>query len=252
VTRVYAIGDIHGHLDKLAAAHALIAADRRRTGDADAPVVHLGDLVDRGPESAEVIDYLTAGPTGAARWITLKGNHDWLFELFLRDPAIRDPGLRPEHSWLHDRIGGQITLASYGIAEPGNRAPADLLREAQARVPAQHQAFLAALPLTFAAPGLLFVHAGIRPGVALADQSPQDMMWIRKDFHLSAADHGAVVVHGHTPVDAPTDYGNRINLDTGAAYGKALTAAVIEDGIPWELTAEGRRPLRRRPAGTAD
>ncbi len=252
MTRIYAIGDIHGHLDKLAAAHALIAADRRLTGDEAAPVVHLGDLVDRGPESAEVIDYLAAGPTGRATWVTLKGNHDYLFELFLRDPALRDPGLRSELSWLHDRIGGQTTLESYGIAEPGNRAPADLVAEAQARVPAGHRAFLAALPLTFAAPGLLFVHAGIRPGIALPDQSPQDLMWIRKDFHLSTADHGAVVVHGHTPVEAPTGYGNRINLDTGAAYGKRLTAAVIEDGVAWELTAEGRQPLRQRPAGTMD
>ncbi len=119
-------------------------------------------------------------------------------------------------------------------------------------VPASHQVFLSALPLTFTAPGLLFVHAGIRPGVGLEDQSAQDLMWIRKDFHLSSADHGAIVVHGHTPVDDPTDYGNRINLDTGAAYGKRLTAAVIEDGLAWELTQDGRVPLRRRPSGSPD
>lgn len=241
--RAYAIGDIHGHLDRLAAAHALIAADRRRTGDSDAPVIHLGDLVDRGPESAEVIEYLAAGPAAGGPWITLKGNHDSLFELFLRDPALRDPGLRAELSWLHPNLGGVATLASYGIAAADRRAPRDLAEEAAVRVPARHRAFLAGLPLMHRMAGLVFVHAGIRPGIALDAQAPQDLMWIRKEFHLSTADHGALVVHGHTPVERPTHYGNRLNLDTGAAYGGPLTAAVIEGTAAWELTPDGRQPL---------
>lgn len=242
-TRAYAIGDIHGHLDRLAAAHALIAADRRRTGDHDAPVIHLGDLVDRGPESAEVIEYLSAGPAAGGRWITLKGNHDYMFELFLRDPALRDPGLRAELTWLHPALGGQQTLASYGIAGADRRAPRDLAAEAAVRVPDRHRAFLAGLPLMHRLAEAVFVHAGIRPGVALDAQSPQDLMWIRKDFHLSTADHGALVVHGHTPVDRPTHYGNRLNLDTGAAYGGPVTVAMIEGRAAWELTPDGRVAL---------
>lgn len=243
MTRAYAIGDVHGHLSLLEGAHRRIAADRRLTGDDTAPVVHLGDLVDRGPESAEVIEFLAAGPVGPAPWITLKGNHDYLFELFLRDPALRDPGLRAELTWLDWRLGGPETLASYGITDAANRAPADLHAEAQARVPAAHRRFLAGLPLFHRLPGLFLVHAGVRPGVALDAQAPVDLMWIRKDFHNFAAGHGALVVHGHTPVDVPSFYGNRLNLDTGAAYGGPLAVAVIEDGVPFALTNAGRERL---------
>lgn len=238
--RLYAVGDVHGHLDRLAAAHALIAADRRRTGDSAAPVVHLGDVVDRGPESAAVIEYLIAGPARGGAWITLKGNHDYMFALFLRDPALRDPGLRSELSWLHPNIGGAATLASYGIPDPANLPLRVLMAECAARVPPAHRAFLDAMPLTCAAGDVLCVHAGIRPGVPLAEQSPTDLMWIRRDFHDSRADHGPLIVHGHTPAPRPEHHGNRVNLDTGAAYGGPLTAAVIEGRDVWELTPAGR------------
>ena len=109
--RSYAIGDIHGHIDLLRAAHARIAADRADVGDSDAPIVHLGDLVDRGPASNEVVEYLRRGATGQ-RWITLRGNHDSLFARFLADPASRDPGLRSDLTYLDLRIGGATTLAS--------------------------------------------------------------------------------------------------------------------------------------------
>jgi serine/threonine protein phosphatase 1 len=249
MTRTYAIGDIHGHLDLLAGAHRLIAADRRATGDADAPVVHLGDLVDRGPESAEVIEFIAGGPVSGGPWITLLGNHDHLFRLFLQDPAIRDPGLRPEQAWLHPRIGGTETLRSYGLADPDRRAPADLAAEARARVPAAHRAFLAGLPLWHLRGEALFVHAGIRPGIAIDAQDPSDLLWIRGPFLDDPRDHGALVVHGHTPVARPTHFGNRLALDTGAAYGGPLTAAVIEGRRAWWLTPEGRLPLH--PPGEA-
>lgn len=243
MARVYAIGDIHGHLDLLAQAHRLIAADRKRSGDDRAPVVHLGDLVDRGPESAEVVEFLRMGPTGGAPWITIRGNHDYLFELFLRDPALKDPGLRPDYGWLHPRVGGMTTLASYGLPDVDKRAPRNLHAEALARIPLNHRAFLRALPDEHALADLFFVHAGIRPGVAFPAQSRQDKLWIRKDFHNSAADHGPLIIHGHTPVDMPTHYGNRLNLDTGAAYGGPLIPVVIEGRAAFALTEDGRQPL---------
>lgn len=243
MTRAYAIGDIHGHLDLLVAAHGLIAADRAETGDATAPVIHLGDLVDRGPESAEVIEYLLTGAMNGKPWVTIKGNHDHMFELFLTDPAAHDPGLRAELTWLDPRLGGDTTLRSYGIDVHRDRTPSDIWRDAQDRVPDSHRAFVAGLPLTFRLPGLLFVHAGLRPGIPVEDQDPKDLMWIRKEFHSFTGDHGMLVVHGHTPVDGPMHYGTRVNLDTGAAYGGPLTAAVFEEGRIFVLTPDGREPL---------
>lgn len=242
MTRAYAIGDIHGHLDLLVQAHGLIAADREETGDDMAPVIHLGDLVDRGPESAEVIEYLVAGTMSGKPWVTIKGNHDHMFDLFLKDPEAHDPGLRADLGWLDPRLGGNTTLASYGIDV--DRSAAEIWRDARSRVPDSHRAFIEALPLSWQMPGLLFVHAGIRPGIPLEDQSATDLMWIRRDFHAHTGDHGVLVVHGHTPVDAPTHYGNRVNLDTGAAYGGPLTAAVFEEGRAFVLTPEGREALR--------
>jgi len=249
MTRAYAIGDIHGQLDLLVQAHALIAADRAETGDMTAPVIHLGDLIDRGPESAEVLEYLMAGTMKGKPWITLKGNHDHMFELFLRNPAAQDPGLRADLSWLDPRLGGDTTLASYGLEVTPDRDPGVIWSEAQDRVPDSHRAFVEALPLTYQLPGLLFVHAGIRPGIPIEDQDPTDLMWIRRDFHGYRRDLGVLVVHGHTPVDEPTHYGNRVNLDTGAAYGGPLTAAIFEEGRIFTLSPEGRI-LLRPPADT--
>ena len=241
--RAYAIGDIHCQLDALRRVHALIAADRARTGE-DAPVVHLGDLVDRGPESAGVIDYLRLGPVaGAAPWITLRGNHDFMFRLFLDDPERRDPGLNPAYTWLHERLGGSTTLASYGVDAAAGRPLPDLWAEARVRVPEAHRIFLDNLPLLYRTEAAVFVHAGIRPGVPLVAQAPQDLMWIRKGWLDDTTDHGLLVVHGHTVVDAPVHYGNRVNLDAGAAYGGPLAVALVDGREVWLLTGDGRVPL---------
>ncbi len=116
--RAYAIGDIHGHLDKLQAAHALIAEDRARCGDMDAPVVHIGDLVDRGPDCKGVVQYLIDGQARGENWVVLKGNHDRMMEMFLREHPMVDTQLLIDHNWLHPRIGGIETLASYGVEVP--------------------------------------------------------------------------------------------------------------------------------------
>lgn len=242
--RTYAIGDIHGHLDKLKEAHRRIAEDRARVRDNAAPVVHVGDLVDRGPDSRAVIDYLMRGHAAGQPWVTLKGNHDRMFTGFMADPDSHDPGLRAELHWIHPRLGGATTLASYGVERAEDRLLHDLHNEASSKVPGAHLAFLRDLPVSFVRGDALFVHAGIRPGVSLAEQTEDDLLWIRRDFHDHEGDHGYLVVHGHTPVDAVTHYGNRLNIDSGAGFDHALSTVVIEDGEVWLLDGFGREAIR--------
>lgn len=248
MSAAYAIGDIHGHLDLLERAHDLIEADRARHGTGPAPVVHVGDLVDRGADSSRVISWLAQGQARGEGWVVLKGNHDRLFQRFMDDPAARDPGLRPEHSWLHPRIGGAATLASYGVHAPGDRPVAGVHADALAAVPRDHRAFLAGLGTHHRHGGLLFVHAGVRPGLALAAQTEDDLVWIREPFLSHRAPHPWLVVHGHTALDAATHHGNRINIDSGAAYGGPLSAVVIEGDAAFLLTPGGRQPLAPPPA----
>ncbi len=224
----------------LEAAHARIAADRAGTGDAAAPVVHLGDLVDRGPDSRGVIDFLLAGIAAGEPWQVLCGNHDQV----MRDLLDGQPWARPER-WMLPRIGGRETVESYGIPAPGEAEPAALVAALREAVPQAHREFLAGLPLWHEAGEVLLVHAGIRPGVPLRQQDPEDLCWIREEFHRVTAPHPWLVVHGHTPVEEATHYGNRVNIDTGAGFGRALSAVVIEGGEVWLLTAQGRAPLAR-------
>jgi serine/threonine protein phosphatase 1 len=241
--RTYAIGDIHGHLDLLRDAHEKIARDRLLTGDREAPVIHLGDLVDRGPDSRGVIEYLQAGQAAGEPWVVLKGNHDRMFAGFLDDPAWQDPGLRSELSWLHPRLGGAATLGSYGVRAAGDRPVAPVHAEAVAAVPQSHRDFLAGLPVWRQRGVVVFVHAGIRPGVAMEAQSETDLVWIRKGFLEETGDFGVLVVHGHTALDAPRHYGNRVNIDSGAAYGGLLTTVVVEGRDVWVLADGGREAL---------
>ncbi len=239
--KTYAIGDIHGHLGLLTALHSLIADDMAATGAA--PIVHIGDLVDRGPDSAGVVEYLRVGIAGGADWVVLKGNHDRMLSGYLGDISYHDPRLRAELSYLNPRIGGGATLASYGVKNPADRPLAPVWAEARAAVPAAHVAFLQSLPTSHQRGEVLFVHAGIRPGVALADQTEDDLVWIRHDFLDDPRDHGPLIVHGHTAIDAPRHYGNRVNIDSSAAYGGPLSAIVVEGRAVWQITAAGRVPL---------
>lgn len=245
--RVYAIGDIHGQLDMLCAAHARIAADREICGDASAPVVHLGDYCDRGPDTAGVIRFLIDGAKAGNPWRTVLGNHDRLFRNFLRDPRTVDARLRSDYTWLTPNMGGRETLRSYGVDDRVPSSVDDLYRDAMSRVPAAHIGFLDRLETNIELGELVFVHAGIRPGVPMRDQSEDDLIWIRNEFLYDASDHGKLIVHGHTPVEAPMHCGNRVNLDTGAGYFRPLTAAVFEDGDCWVLTDGGR--VRLTPPG---
>ena len=239
---IYAIGDIHGQLDLLRAAHDRVEADRAREGTRDAPLVHVGDLVDRGPDSCGVIELMMALVAQDHRVTVLKGNHDNMFVLFAQDTPTEDPHLRRDLSWLHPRLGGQDTLASYGIDTDSPLK--EVHRQTRAMVPGAHIAFLDALPLSLVHEDVLAVHAGIRPGVPLHQQTPQDLYWIRGGFLDDLTDHGALVVHGHTTVIGVELHPNRLALDTGAAYGGPLSAVAIEGRDVYLLTDTGRKPVR--------
>ena len=247
MTRSYAIGDIHGQLPALLETHRLIRQDRDRTGDGDAPVIHLGDLVDRGPDVRGVIETLMEGMAGREPWLAVKGNHDRMFGLFIDDPLAVDPGLKSALSYLNPRIGGQATLASYGVPNAQDRPIAKVHDEALARVPQEHLDFLAALPLYHSRGECLFVHAGLRPDIPLPDQTEDDLLWIREPFLSDRRDHGPLIVHGHTAIAAAVHYGNRVNLDSGAGYGNPLTVVVIEGRQVWLLGPGGRVPLPVTP-----
>ncbi|WP_045388065.1 metallophosphoesterase [Falsirhodobacter sp. alg1] len=241
----YAIGDIHGHLDLLQAAHQRIERDMALHGAA--PIVHVGDLVDRGPDSAGVVEYLRSGIENGQNWIVLKGNHDRLLSRFLDDPAWHDPGLKPEHSYMHPKIGGGATLASYGVANAADRPLAPVHAEAVAAVPQSHRDFLASRPVSFRRGECFFCHAGVRPTRELEAQAEQDLIWIRKDFLDFTDSFGPLIVHGHTAIAQATSYGNRLNTDSSAAYGGPLSAVVIEGRDAFLLTDEGRKPIPAEP-----
>jgi serine/threonine protein phosphatase 1 len=233
---IYAIGDIHGQLAQLIHALTLIEAD----GGPDAEIVFLGDYTDRGPDSRGVIEVLTAGLAHGRAWTAIKGNHDRMFERFVTDGNQFDDRILSGRGWLDPALGGDKTLTSYGV-DPSGR---DVLNESRTAVPPAHLAFLRALPHWHRVGDLLFVHAGILPGVAMADQAEDDLLWIRGEFLTDMRDHGPLIVHGHTALDNPTAYRNRINLDGGAGYGRPLVPAVFEGRDCWLLTGQGRVPLR--------
>ena len=215
--RVYAVGDVHGCLHQLAAMHALIAGDLEERPIADPMLVHLGDYVDRGPDSAGVVARLAEGPPlRDVPTVNLMGNHEhmMLAALASGDPEATD-------LWLSN--GGAESLASWGV--PQSAQP----REWPAYVPKQHLIFLRDLAAWRLVGDYLFVHAGIRPGRPLESQSRQDLLWIREPFLSSRDSFGWVVVHGHTPRPEPVVRRNRIGVDTGAVMGGALTCAVLED-----------------------
>ena len=222
---VYAIGDVHGCMAALRALEAEIAADA--TDYPDRPlVVMLGDVVDRGPASAQVIDHLlTASP--AFDRICLAGSHELAMAAFLSAP-------RPQHEWLG--FGGFEALLSYGIDEAALRqalARTSRLRAlVDSHIPDDHRQFLELLPILLETPQHIFVHAGLRPGIAIEIQHDSDLVWLRDDFSSDYAEFGKTVVHGHTPVMEPLLSPHRICVDTGAYATGRLTAVklVVGDG----------------------
>jgi serine/threonine protein phosphatase 1 len=218
--RVYAVGDIHGRADLLMETIERIDDDLERRPIGHAVEVYLGDYIDRGPDSKAVIDLLAVRLV-QNHAVCLRGNHEDLMEGFLRDPA----NLR---SWLN--VGGLQTLASYGVelSRQSIETELDLHQRFCRCFPRAHQVFLQCLRDSFRCGDFLFVHAGIRPNIPLEQQDLNDLLWIRDEFLDSDADHGHLVVHGHTPVPHPDIRHNRINIDTGAYWTGTLTCIAIE------------------------
>ena len=216
--RVYAIGDVHGCKDRLVALHAAIAEDLTARPTITAILVHLGDYIDQGPDSAGVVALLAAGsPIPGVKMVNLMGDH----ERMLVDALAGDRAAATDWLWA----GGRDSLRSWGL-DP------DLPREQwEAALPAAHVDFLRGLALTHQEGGYLFVHAGIRPGVALNKQTIDDLTTMRQPFLWSEGDLGGVVVHGHSNNPAPVTTPNRIGLDTGAGMGGKLSCAVLEDDV---------------------
>ena len=232
--RAYAVGDIHGRLDLLDRLLEEIEADIRSRPTRRNFIIFLGDLVDRGPDSAGVVERLRTYRPDFARTVFLSGNHE---EVLLRLLAGEKKILA---SWL--RFGGAECARSYGL-DPDSLTLVEeeaALQLLAAKVPRSHAEFLDTFADTFRFGDYLFVHAGIRPGIAVGDQDRHDLRWIRDPFLSDAKDHGFIVVHGHTIVERVEERPNRIAIDTGAYHSGVLTALAIEDERRWFLsTARG-------------
>jgi len=220
-TCVYAVGDIHGRRDLLERLMSRIAGHAGDVPRKNA-LVFLGDYVDRGPQSKAVIDFLLQLDWPGWEIVTLRGNHDQAVIDFVEDPLTY-------RGWRG--FGAAETLVSYGVKAPifdDDRAFAAARDEFVDKCPPEHMEFLNSLKLSHVAGDYMFVHAGVRPGIALDQQSAEDLMWIRDDFLSSNAKLDKVIVHGHSPSEKPVLRRNRIGVDTGAYATGCLTAAVLE------------------------
>ncbi|WP_138473263.1 metallophosphoesterase family protein [Poseidonocella sp. HB161398] len=237
---IHAIGDIHGQLGQLEMVLELI----ERHGEPGAPVVFCGDFVDRGPDSRRVIETLMEGQAAGRPWTCLMGNHDRFLLRYLENPRYEDPAVSRPLLWTDPPLGGSATLASYGVDVAEGRSLEDIHADAREAVPQAHRDWIAALPRMHGTEGQIFVHAGLRPGVALEEQIEDDLVWIRGGFLESPQDWGRLVVHGHTALDHPQLYANRLNMDGGAGYGRPLVPALIEGREVFTLGGRGRERMR--------
>lgn len=239
--RAYAVGDIHGRLDLLDQILEKIEADDGSRPSAHTTIVFLGDLIDRGPQSAQVLERLRTYRPDFAKPVFLMGNHE---EVLLRILA-GETDVLPD--WL--RFGGAECARSYGV-DPGGLEtiePNAAVRQLRRAVPKDHLTFLSEFADTASFGDYLFVHAGIRPGIRLAQQDAQDLRWIRGPFLDDRSDHGVIVVHGHTIAEEVDEQPNRIGLDTGACWTGVLTAMGVEGNERWYLQTVTPEP----EAGTA-
>jgi serine/threonine protein phosphatase 1 len=226
-TVVYAVADIHGRLDLLLAMESLIARDIAETQPARAVICYLGDYIDRGLQSAQVIEQLCTMNASQGTRVFLKGNHEDRMLAFLSDPEENGAG------WLD--YGGREALASYGLAISDKPDAAGWLRlrdELNLKLPPAHLQFLQALRLAFVWRDYIFVHAGLNPERPLSAQDARDLMWIRDPFLKSAHVWSHRIVHGHVVVPEPEFHANRIAIDTGASRTGRLTALVVSEAAP--------------------
>lgn len=233
--RIYAIGDIHGRFDLLGEMHERIMDEITRDQPGDWRIIYLGDYVDRGPESRQVLEFLSKATETEPRVIALAGNHDTGMVDFLEAPT--PDGIFALH-------GGDMTARSYGVKLNFNRRAA--MQEGHAKlleaIPDGHMAFLRNLPFSAGFGDLFFCHAGIRPGVPLEEQTNDDLTWIRREFQDFLGLHPKLIVHGHTPKRAPEIWPNRVNLDTGAVNSGILSCMRFEgtQKILLQVSEQGR------------
>lgn len=240
--RIYCIGDIHGRADLLQQLHKKILSDADNY-PGKKTIVYLGDYVDRGEQSRQVIESLLSGPLPDFDPIYLMGNHEQIMLNFIDYPEAAA-------SWLS--FGGREAINSYGIQLahiPGTREVVELARQLDNKLPDAHREFLQNCESSWQCGSYYFVHAGIYPGVALDKQLLEDQLWIREEFLESKIDHGAIIVHGHSITEEPELLPNRIGIDTGAYITGVLTCLVLE--------GEGQRfiqtqPIPLRPLGIED
>lgn len=229
---IYAIGDVHGCLSQLREMHRLIAAEIERQRPHDWRIVHLGDYVDRGPDSKGVLAFLAEARSRDARHVTIGGNHDVGFLEFLDEPTANG---------LFARFGGAGTARSYGVdldfSSPNglDRGHAQLVRA----LPRGHVEFLLSLEFSLSLGDFFFCHAGIKPRIALERQDPQQLIWIRDEFLDYPHLHPKVIVHGHTPCGEPEVLPNRVNVDTGCYQSGVLTALVLDGSEKRFLAVRG-------------
>ncbi|QGM99224.1 metallophosphoesterase family protein [Methylocystis parvus] len=219
--RIYAVGDIHGRADLLEQAFIRIEAHKRVRPIANSIEIYLGDYIDRGPHSRNVLDQMIARAT-EPNVVALIGNHE---EFLLQ--SLQDGEAFPD--WM--RYGGRETLLSYGVPAPleaSSRRLEETRRLMKDALPKSHIHFLESRPLSYSYGGFFFVHAGVRPNVALEAQRRSDLLWIRDEFIGWSGALPAIVVHGHTPVRTPRVEPYKINIDTGAYVTGRLTCLVLE------------------------
>lgn len=242
--RAYVVGDVHGRLDLLETLLERIEADIRVRPRRKTSIVFLGDLIDRGPSSAGVVERLRTFRPDFATPLFLMGNHEEVLLRILEGEASLIP------SWL--RFGGTETLRSYGLDadELGNSTDAEAIARVRRAVPEAHSAFIANFADTVSFGDYLFVHAGIRPGVELSEQSKTDLRWIRDPFLEDQGERDFVVVHGHTIRPDVEITANRIGIDTGAFQSGVLTALAIDGEERWLVQTEQEK-VRGEPLSPA-
>lgn len=222
--RVFVIGDIHGRVDLLQRLHGMIAGEvAAGPPSLENVVVYLGDYIDRGEQSREVIDLLLEQPLTGCQLVHLKGNHEAELQDFLSNPT-------GGHAWtVH---GGMATALSYRIKVAARISASERMREMRdqllAGMPRSHQEFLSSLRFRYEVGDYFMVHAGVRPGVALDKQRPVDMLWIREPFLSAERPFERCIVHGHTISAEPVVTPVRIGIDTGAYHSGRLTCLVLE------------------------
>jgi len=201
--RIFAVGDIHGCLDKLVSLMDIIDVDLKKE-----TLVFMGDYIDRGPHSKEVVDYLIDLARGGNRVVFLKGNHELMLQNYLSG--------KDKLSFLYN--GGEATLGSY--MKGGGLNEADL-------IPPEHLEFFDNLRLYYETENYIFVHGGLKANISLEHQDEWDMLWMRDEFIYSDFDFGKLVIFGHTPFREPLILDNKIGIDTGAVYGNKLTCVEL-------------------------